>query len=270
MTTSGASVYRKDGSVSQDDRTNLFRYFVPAHSKMEPDQEIQYKSINDADAALLALGLQKTVRDKASIAFAELSPKAAFGLFKNAFGNDNLKSIKFSLGEYVKFSENVLMLNFGMLTPEEAGEIAKIIDKSAFEKIEITCQNIPVDAVHLLLESIGHNAHVKQINIKIPDYNVDTVGALKAYLAARVRPASSEQQDLGTLPEAFSALLISAQNDITEMRQAAGDLYTGALERGRTFVSSVLPTLQSFLADEEPAAVDPNALPQAGRSTLPI
>ncbi len=259
----GPSIYVHDRAFEDEDRKNVFAYFVPVTPKYEPEQEIKYQSISIPSANLVAYALEVTQRQKVDIQFERIEENAALSILFSAYKNTNLKSKQLRLGKHVSLCDHVdsgddtviyancLKINAKSLSPTEAAQLINIINAGEFSSIEIAIEMINEGYTLALLGIIEQNPFVQHIDIKIPRYNVNDLGALRAFLAKPlVQLAGADGDDeiasLDTLLQRMSV-------DLNEFGAAAQASYASVMERSSTFLQNyVVGPAVRFLAEDDP------------------
>ncbi len=288
MATSGAT---KELDESLAKVYKLARYLSPKSSS----DVFHLDSVTPENARLLYLLLENTRVSKLNITCQDISPEHALGLFFHAFNNDKITFKKLFLGSHIQACENdspaadeefvleklkvdyesSLVVNLDSMPAEDAEQLAQILSKPFFQKIELKVKNISVESTLSILRAIGGNPQVQKINIIIPNYHVDNLQALRAFLekphseqAPRPVVASAEQEK--ELNDAFSKLLVGAKEDYQEVKAVAHNV----LQTGRTFftgwVGPVASSVTSLLFEEDPdpvAAAAHEQRPEEGRGS---
>jgi hypothetical protein len=265
----GASAYVHDRVFDKEDRKNVFIYFMPVGSKFEPEQEIKYQQIDAPSAKLIAFALEKTMRNSANIAFETLDQNSALDILFSAYKNTNLKTKQLTLGKHVSVRENVdsedaeviyanfLNIKVKSMTIAEAEQLIKLVNSEKFSSVKIAIEEIHEGSTLALLSVIGQNPHIEHIDIKIPSYNVNDLGALKAFLAKPLVKPADEIESLSTFMQKVTL-------DLSELRSAAQATFESARQTSGTFLNAyVVGPARSFLSELEEAPVIEAALTSA-------
>jgi hypothetical protein len=272
MATNGASENKT--AWSDEKRKNLVSYFWSKDEQFGPERQIHHQEIDTPNVNLVAFALENTKRQNADLKIDKLDEKSALHILFSAFRNKKLHSKQLALGKFVEVLDHVdsgdaevvyansLKIHVESLTYEEAQQLNVLINESTFSSIDISIGKIPEGSILTLLGVIGQNPHIEHIDIKIPRYNVNDLGALRAFLAQPlVQPQETESID--SLAQFMSRVTI----DLGEVTTAASVAYEDVRQRTAAFLTAYVRPAIAFLTEDEPEQPQELAAALSGRQS---
>ncbi len=175
--------------------------------------------------------------------------------------DDNIQVLSIFLN---KTKREILNIQFGALSENAAKIFAQSLEDSPFRQITLSIKNIPVDATLSILRAIANNKHVQKININIPQYVVDDIGVLRAFVK---KPLSEQAPRAGVADvEQSQDMAVALAKDLEELKVSTLQTFNGVVEQGRSFFNAwVTPTARSvtsLLFEDDPAPAAAGALEQ--------